>query len=81
MEQVGSTYEIETILLASKSDTSYDNILLISKNIFKDMVKEVEADDIHVQSGADKKAIKILSAILLFKKGYYYGSKTLKSAT
>ena len=74
-EQAGSTLEIEMIFKASKSDKSYDNMLSISKELFKDMVKEVEAEDIHIQNSADKKAIEILSATLLFKNGYYYGSK------
>ena len=74
-EQAGSTVEIEMIFKASKADKSYENILKISKDLFKDMAKEIESEDIHLQYGSDKKAIQILSATLLFKNGYYYGSK------
>ena len=75
-KQVGVTSVIETVLKSTIEDTSYENILRVSNDVFVGSVSEVKTDDFYIQFGADARAIKIHEAIMLFKNNKYYGTKT-----
>ena len=74
-KQAGVTSVIETVLKSTIEDTSYENILKVSNNVFVGSVSEIKADDFYIQFGVDTKAIKIHEAIILFKNNKYYGTK------
>lgn len=74
-DQSSTTADIEFIFKRSGADTSYSHLLVTSKDLFKGNVEEVEAKEIHVNNGADEKAIRVHDSILLFKDGHYFGSE------
>ncbi|NYS61450.1 hypothetical protein [Vreelandella salicampi] len=74
-KQVGTVAQVEMLFKASDADTSYSNMLTLSRDLFGSSVSEAEADSIHLQFGADQSAIQLVDAKLLFKDGEFYGTK------
>ena len=76
LTQFIATSKVESILKASSADLSFDNIKQISISAFgKESVHIVNLENEFTEYGSDRLALGVNDTLLLFKNGFYHGSK------
>ncbi len=71
-----ATSKVESILKASSADLSFENIKQISISAFgKENVHIVNLENEFIVYGSDRLALGVNDTLLLFKNGFYHGSK------
>lgn len=76
LTQFIATSKVDSILKASSADLSFDNIKQISISAFgKESVHIVNLENEFTEYGSDRLALGVNDTLLLFKNGFYHGSK------
>lgn len=76
LTQFIATSKVESILKASSADLSFENIKQISISAFgKENVHIVNLENEFIVYGSDRLALGVNDTLLLFKNGFYHGSK------
>ena len=76
LTQFIATSKVESILKASSADLSFENIKQISISAFgKESVHIVNLENEFTEYGSDRLALGVNDTLLLFKNGFYHGSK------